>query len=144
MPYVGGDDIGLSKEDFSKFAKIDKEIRMIKKQIKPHQMQLRELNRQRKELEKDLSLEMCENQVDDIFISSENVNISYIKSTVNETLNLQIIKQKMDEFYLTGPGSFVGFSSQTAKEKSDALYKYIYIDRAKIIKEKLKLTDTFG
>lgn len=130
--------IDTFKKELNKVAQLDALISETKDLMKPLKERLKQLQIEKKELEKELCPTMQKNDL----VKAE-LSIGIIEYKVKETMipmTQKTVKEKMVLFFKEGPGSLLNFNSKKAEEKGIEIFDYIYAkqNRKFIKKEELK------
>lgn len=130
-------------KELKKVAQIDALIMETKDQMKPFKDRLKQLQIEKKELEKQLCPTMKKN---DFRVAELPNNIGIVQYKVKQSMvpiTQKTVKERMILFFKEGPGSLIDFNSKKSDEKGKDLFDYIYgkQNRQFIKKEELQTKD---
>jgi len=129
------DTIDIFRDDVTNYTQLNKRIQEIKeKELKPIQQKIKDLNSKKKELERDLCSTLGRNNADLIsqgkkvmVESTDNgVVLEYQVKKSMVPITQKTVKEKMIDFFTSGPGSRVSFNSLSSEQKGLELFGYIY------------------
>lgn len=130
--------IELFKHDVTSFVQIEAQIAQVKMQIKPFQERLKKLMADKKELEQQLCETMELNELNVANLPDNKGTLEYKVSETLAPLKKDTIKEKMLRFFEFGPGNSRGFESMSAQEKGLEIFNFVYENRERVKKEKIK------
>ena len=124
MLAVTDQEIEFFKNDVSLFSEIDKQIKELKKQMKPFQEKIRELTKEKKQKQEEVLTFMESNEIDICNTDSASFELKDSKSTkqitkgdVYDRIYKYISEDKVSEV-----------KSSPAEEKAKHLHDFIYIE----------------
>lgn len=132
------EDVEIFRSDIKSFQKIDSEIEHVKTQMKPFQLKLKELRSKKKELEQEICLTMCKNNMHQAELQDTGFKVEFLQKEAVVPISQKIIKEKIVEFFERGAGSKISFNSLTGIQKSDAMINYLFNCRERVQKDVLK------
>ncbi len=137
------EDADAFRTEVKTFQKIDNEIEKIKNQMKPLQNKLKELRVQKKDLEQEICLTMCKNNMIRAEVEETGYKVEFLQKQAVVPINQKSIKEKIMDFFEKGMGSKISFNSLTGSQKATNLIDYLYSkeNREYIQKDILKSVD---
>jgi hypothetical protein len=138
------DNVEIFRREVKNFQDIDKHIKETKKMLKPLQDRLKTLTTERKTLEQDICGTMGANNITVAQLPNNTGKLEYISKKAMVPITQKTVKEKMAEFFDTGPGTNIGFNSYSSNQKGQSIFQWVYgkQNRVFITKEQLKLKET--
>jgi hypothetical protein len=135
--------IDIFTKELKKVAQIDTLILETKDMMKPLKDRLKQLQTEKKELEKALCPTMEKNDFRQAILPGDIGIVQYKSKQSMVPMTQKTVKDKMELFFKEGPGSQISFNSKKPDEKGKELFDYIYgkQNRQFIKKEELKTKD---
>jgi TolA-binding protein len=124
MLAVTDQEIEFFKNDVSLFSEIDKQIKELKKQMKPFQEKIRELTKQKKQKQEEVLTFMESNEIDICNTDSASFELKDTKTTKQVTKG--DVYDRIYKYISEDKGSEV--KSSPAEEKAKHLHDFIYIE----------------
>jgi hypothetical protein len=113
-------------KELKKVAQIDALILETKDLMKPLKDRLKQLQTEKKELEKELCPTMAKNDFRQAELPNNIGIIQYKSKQSMVPMTQKTVKEKMELFFKEGPGSQISFNSKKPDEKGKELFDYIY------------------
>lgn len=130
------DDMGDFRSNVYSFEGFDDELNDIKRQMKPLRDRMKELNRQRSELQGNICEFMCRNEIDTC--NTKQGTILYKESTTKKPLLINDVKGNIMRYFHELP---LDFNDMTAAQRGEDCVRYIYDkNRELVVKGTLKRT----
>lgn len=135
--------IDILTKELNKVVQIDALILETKNSMKPLKERLKQLQFERKELEKQLCPTMERNDLRKAILPDDIATIEYKTRQSVVPITQKTVKEKMVLFFEEGPGSLISFNSKRSHEKGNEIFEYIYgkQNRQFVRKDELKTKD---
>jgi len=124
MLAVTDQEIEFFKNDVSQFSEIDKQIKELKKQMKPFQEKIKELTKQKKQKQDEVLAFMETNEIDICNTDAASFELKDTKTT--KQLTKGDVYDRIYKYISEDKGSEVRSSS--TEEKAKHLHDFIYIE----------------
>lgn len=124
MLAVSDQEIEFFKNDVSQFSEIDKEIKQLKKQMKPFQDKIKELTKQKKEKQDEVLAFMENNEIDICNTDNASFELKDTKSTKQITKG--DVYDRIYKYISDNKHSEV--ESTSVEEKAKHLHNFIYVE----------------
>lgn len=123
---INEDNIDIFKSEVKQVVHINSLIIEVRKMIKPLQDKLKRLRLEKKEMEKKLCPTMEKNDLRKTILPGDSGFIEYKIKHAIVPITQKTVKEKMDLFFKSGPGSHISFNSNKPDDKAAILFDYIY------------------